>query len=107
MAAKLAVAPKEARLFMVFDGRFKMMHTEGGMRPVLFDLETDPQEFHDLGESPHHAAIRARLYERLAHWAQRPSQRTTVSDAQILGLAWEVPAQGYSARRLGGRRSGT
>jgi arylsulfatase A-like enzyme len=84
MAAKLAVAPKEARLFMVFDGRFKMMHAEGGMRPVLFDLETDPQEFHDLGESPHHAAIRARLYERLAHWAQRPSQRTTVSDAQIL-----------------------
>ncbi|WP_209428104.1 sulfatase-like hydrolase/transferase [Pararhodobacter sp. SW119] len=84
MAAKLGIVPKEARLFMVFDGRFKMMHAEGGMRPMLFDLEDDPQEFHDLGESPDHADILARLSERLALWARRPSQRTTVSDAAIV-----------------------
>jgi len=84
MAGQLGVAPKEARLFMVFDGRFKLIHAEGGFRPLLFDLQTDPDELRDLGESAAHADIRARLYEHLALWARRPSQRTTVSDAAIL-----------------------
>lgn len=84
MAGKLGVAPKEARLFMVFDGRYKLMHAEGGMRQMLFDLATDPEEFDDLGDSPGHAEIRARLSARLALWARRPSQRTTVSDAAIV-----------------------
>jgi arylsulfatase A-like enzyme len=84
MAEKLGVAPKDARLFMVFDGRYKLIHAEGGMRPMLFDLATDPDEFEDLGESLPDAEIRARLSERLALWARRPSQRTTVSDAAIV-----------------------
>lgn len=84
MAGKLAVAPKDARLFMVFDGRYKLMHAEGGMRQMLFDHLNDPGEFEDLGESPDHEEIRVRLTERLALWARRPSQRTTVSDAAII-----------------------
>ncbi|MEZ5824849.1 MAG: hypothetical protein R3C97_08950 [Geminicoccaceae bacterium] len=35
---------------MVFDGRFKLMHAEGGFRPMLFDLEADPNEFVDLAK---------------------------------------------------------
>ncbi|MCC6001630.1 MAG: sulfatase-like hydrolase/transferase [Pararhodobacter sp.] len=84
MAGRLGLAPKQARLFMVFDGRFKLMHAEGGLRPMLFDLQADPQEFDDLGTSPAHEDIRARLYDHLAQWARRPSQRTTVSDAQLV-----------------------
>lgn len=94
MAGRLDLAPKEARLFMVFDGRYKLIHAEGGLPPMLFDTETDPQEFTDLGTSPAHAGIRNMLYSRLADWARRPAQRTTVSDTQLI------------ARRGGSRRKG-
>ncbi|MDV7142058.1 sulfatase-like hydrolase/transferase [Tropicimonas sp. TH_r6] len=79
----LGVSPTDARLFMVFDGRYKLIHAEGGFRPMLYDLETDPEEFHDLGASASHAEIRDRLYEQLAGWGRRMSQRVTRSDAQI------------------------
>ncbi|MFV0473590.1 MAG: sulfatase-like hydrolase/transferase [Pikeienuella sp.] len=84
MAAKLGVAPRDARLFMVADKRWKFMHAEGGFRPMLFDMEQDPQELVDLGADPAHEAVIAMMYERLATWARRMSQRTTISDAAIV-----------------------
>lgn len=84
MAADLGKGPKEALLFMVFDGRWKLMHAEG-FRPMLFDLETDPQELNDLGADPAHADQVARLMARLNRWARRNAQRTTMTDAALLG----------------------
>jgi arylsulfatase A-like enzyme len=76
--------PRDCRLFMVFDGRWKMMHAEGGFRPMLFDLETDPDEFHDLAKTDAHADEISRLYGYLAQWGRRMSQRITKSDADII-----------------------
>ena len=91
--AKLGVSPRDARLFMVFDGRFKMMHAEGGFRPMLFDLKTDPEEFHDLAKGSDHQAEIDRLYGHLATWGRRMSQRVTKSDSDILA------SRGRSMRR--------
>ncbi len=85
-AVKLGVAPRDARLFMIFDGRFKMMHAEGGFRPMLFDLETDPDEFVDLAKGDAHGAEIDRLYGYLAIWGRRMSQRVTKSDADIQAM---------------------
>lgn len=85
--------PRDARLFMVFDGRFKMMHSECGARPMLFDLETDPDEFNDLAKGDTHADTIARMYEHLSKWGRRMSQRVTKSDADIEAM------RGRSARR--------
>jgi arylsulfatase A-like enzyme len=85
-AAKLGVAPKDARLFMVFDGRYKMMHAEGGFRPMLFDLEDDPEEFNDLGSKGTHSDEIARLYQYLHAWGLRMSQRVTKTDQDILNM---------------------
>lgn len=53
---------------MIRSGRWKYVHIDGE-RPILFDLEGDPDETRDLGESPDHADIRATLSERvLAGW---------------------------------------
>lgn len=82
-AATLGLAPMDARLFMVTDGRWKYVHAEG-MRPMLFDLESDPDELVDRGADPGCEAERARLLEALNRWARRQSQRTTISDAQIV-----------------------
>ena len=83
MRDMVGVSNRDARLFMVFDGRWKMMHAEGGFRPMLFDLETDPSEFHDLGADPAYQDQIDRLYGHLHAWALRLSQRVTRSDEMI------------------------
>ena len=82
-AVKLGLEPRDARLFMVFDGRYKLMHAEGGFRPMLFDLQEDPEEFHDLAKGNTHQDEIDRLYGYLAEWGRRMSQRVTKSDEEI------------------------
>ncbi|MEZ5810356.1 MAG: sulfatase-like hydrolase/transferase [Rhizobiaceae bacterium] len=83
LAEKLGVSVREAVMFMIATKRWKLVHCEGGFRPILFDLENDPQELVDLGDSPGHEAVIAELYDMLFTWARRPSQRTTRSAAQL------------------------
>ncbi len=92
-AVKLGVEPRDARLFMIFDGRYKLIHAEGGFRPILFDLEADPDEFHDLVKGPDHTEQLAHLYELLAQWGRRMSQRVTKSEDDIKAM------RGRSMRR--------
>mgnify|MGYP006103974409 FL=1 len=91
-ALKLGLEPRDCRLFMVFDGRFKLMHAEGGFRPMLFDLATDPEEFHDLAKDDAHQSDIERLYGHLADWGRRMSQRVTTSEDDIKAM------RGTSAR---------
>jgi len=85
MGANSGLPPRDCRLFMVFDGRYKMMHAEGGLRPMLFDLQTDPDEFVDLVKhDPEHPVLDV-MYGHLAVWARRMSQRVTMSEDDIIG----------------------
>ncbi len=93
MRTALGVSADDARLFMVYDGRYKLIHAEGGFRPMLFDTLTDPDEFHDLGGQPGHEAVLAELYEKLARWGRRNAQRVTRSDDDIEAM------RGASARK--------
>ncbi|MEM9107520.1 MAG: sulfatase/phosphatase domain-containing protein, partial [Pseudomonadota bacterium] len=90
---KLGVEPRDARLFMVFDGRYKLMHAEGGFRPMLFDLHSDPDEFHDLAKGEAHQEEIDRLYGHLGTWGRRLAQRVTRSEDDIKAM------RGRSARR--------
>ncbi|TWG81852.1 arylsulfatase A-like enzyme [Cupriavidus gilardii J11] len=81
-AVALGVAPLDARLFMVADERWKYVHAPG-FRPMLFDLERDPHELHDLGGNPACQAQCERMYAALARWGLRQSQRTAISDERI------------------------
>jgi arylsulfatase A-like enzyme len=91
-SGKLGIAPRDARLFMAADTRWKYMHAVG-FRPMLFDMQSDPEELRDLGADPAYAAERERLAAALSEWGLRMSQRTTVSEQQILA------ARGKSQRR--------
>ena len=93
MAVQLGLEPRDARLFMVFDGRYKLMHAEGGFRPMLFDLQEDPQEFNDLAKADDHQAEIDRLYGYLGQWGRRMSQRVTKSEDDIKAM------RGRSLRR--------
>lgn len=89
----LGVSDEDARIFMVFDGRYKLVQCEGGFRPILWDLAEDPGELVDLGEDPGHAEVVARLYEHLNAWGRRQSQRVTRSAEDLAGM------RGKSRRR--------
>ena len=93
MSVQLGLEPRDARLFMVFDGRYKMMHAEGGFRPMLFDLAEDPHEFHDLAKGNSHKLEIERLYGYLMQWGLRLSQRVTKSEDDIKAM------RGRSMRR--------
>ena len=62
------------------------MHAEGVFRPMLFDLQTEPEEFHDLAMGGAHDAEIARLCDHLAHWGRRMSQRVTRSDDEVKAM---------------------
>lgn len=79
---RLGLDVKDAKLTMLFDGRWKYIFAET-FRPLLFDLQTDPDELVDLGGRPDHAADCNRLNALLFQWSRRISQRTTMSDADI------------------------
>ena len=85
---------------MVFDGRYKLIHAQGGFTPMLFDLQNDPNELIDLGASKDTnleiASHLDRLYTYLGDWARRPSQRNTLSDKDIEYMRGKGPLKGIT-----------
>ncbi|WP_420332576.1 alkaline phosphatase family protein [Roseibium sp.] len=72
----VGVDQNDARLVMVFDGRWKYIHVEN-MRPMLFDLETDPDELDDLGGNPAYGGQVNRLRDLHFAWTRRHHNRIT------------------------------
>ena len=70
----------KAKLIMCADQRWKFVHSET-FRPMLFDLENDPNELNDLGasEDPEHVQIKELMEARIFEWARQHHNRTTKS----------------------------
>lgn len=77
---------ERCRLFMVFDGRWKLVHASG-FRPMLYDLESDPAEVVDRGIDPACSEIIARLQAELFDWALHPNNHITAPNAKIAAYA--------------------
>ncbi|MCC2097825.1 MAG: phosphonate monoester hydrolase, partial [Hyphomicrobiales bacterium] len=91
-AVALEREPRDARLFMVANEKWKYVSAIG-YRPMLFDLENDPGEIVDLGDDPACAEVRAEMDAALRRWQFRLSQRTTRSEQQVKNM------RGRSLRR--------
>lgn len=86
--AKLGRAPLTCRSYMIANARWKYIHAPG-YPPMLFDLQNDPDEFHDLGRSADHADARQEMHNALAAWALQYRQRTALTEErahQMIGL---------------------
>ncbi|MGX1305284.1 arylsulfatase A-like enzyme [Amorphus suaedae] len=94
MAERLGVGVRDAVIFMVADTRYKLIHCEGGFRPILFDLQADPDELVDLAEDETYADIVAEMYGKLHRWTRRVSQRTTRSEAQLVEMRTSIRRRG-------------
>jgi arylsulfatase A-like enzyme len=78
----LGLRVDQCRLFMVFDGRWKYIHAPG-FRPMLYDLQSDPQELRDLGADPAHEGTLVKMRAALLDWALTDHNRITMPDARI------------------------
>ena len=58
------------------------MHFNGDLPALLFDLENDPTELHNLAEDPAYAATLLRLTRKLLNHRMRHSDRT-LADVKI------------------------
>lgn len=84
-AVALGTPKRNCHLVMICDEKWKFMHAEG-YRPMLFDLEADPDELSDLGATNSHQHIIDMMYDRVMEWALRPAQRTTRSAEQLVKM---------------------
>lgn len=82
----VGVDQNDARLAMIFDGRWKYIHVEH-MRPMLFDLATDPNELTDLGDDPAYADQFERLRDLHFSWSRQHHSRITRTAAVINQMA--------------------
>ncbi len=88
------VAVRDAVMFMVADKKWKLIHFEGGHRPMLFDLENDPDELVDLGDREDLAEVIGGMYDKLFEWTRRQSQRTTRSEEQLVEMRTKTRRRG-------------
>jgi len=66
----------------VRDDRWKYIHYTG-YRPQLFDLQEDPDEVRDFGESAGHAQVREEMRTKLFERLTSRRNRVTVTDAAV------------------------
>ena len=94
MAKALDVPQEDARTVMICDGRWKYIRCEG-FDPVMFDLETDPQELCNIGSSQEaaHVEVHARMEATLLSWATQHHTRITAT-ADVLKRQGNTAASG-------------
>jgi len=92
----LGLTIDQCRWYVIIDQRWKYVAFTGDFRPVLFDLDNDPDELDDLGDSQQveHREVINRMESRLREWFERNSQRTTLSDEQIRDKTGKSVRQG-------------
>lgn len=79
---QLELAPDAARARMLRQGRWKYVQFDG-YDPQLFDLETDPDELHDLGTDAALAGVREEMERNLAAWQRDRKMRITMSNQRV------------------------
>lgn len=71
----LGVGMDESSLCVIQDARWKYVHF-AALPPLLFDLQADPHQLHDLAAEPSHAATVRDCAQRMLSWRMRHADRT-------------------------------
>ncbi|MGB7317806.1 MAG: sulfatase-like hydrolase/transferase, partial [Planktotalea sp.] len=79
---QLGLPVDQCRLVMVFDGRYKGVFSNADVPPVLFDLQSDPNELLDIGRDPKSEAVLEKLRGHLSEWSMRHHAAWTTPTAR-------------------------
>ena len=90
----LNLGPEDCRSYMVRNERWKFVLYEG-FRPQLFDLENDPCELNDLGDTAEYVAVRREMSDRLFEWMRKRKLRTSLSNVDIAKRTGSAKERGY------------
>jgi len=63
----LQLEPDECQLAILRGDRWKYVHF-AALPPLLFDLQTDPQEMHDLSNDPAHQPMMLQMAQKMLSW---------------------------------------
>ncbi len=67
---------RDSNLAILRESRFKLVHFNGGLPPMLFDLQADPDEIHNLAADPAHAGTLLRLTQKLLSHKMRHADQS-------------------------------
>ena len=84
----LDLHPWECRAHMLRTVRWKYILHER-FRPQLFDLDSDPGEFVDLGDDPGYEGVRREFHDRLFTWFRRRRNRTEMPEGSLFEMGPE------------------
>lgn len=85
---QFGIGPRQCNLAVIRGERYKYVHFNGGLPPLLFDLEADPGERRNLAEDPSCLRIRLHLAEKLLDWrARHLDQSLALSELTQDGVA--------------------
>jgi arylsulfatase A-like enzyme len=71
----LGLQSPECSYAVIRDRRWKYVHF-AALPPLLFDLQNDPNEMHDLAGDPAHAGIMLDYAQKMLSWRLRHAERT-------------------------------
>ena len=81
----LDIPHNECNAVMICDKRWKYIHIDN-YRPILYDLENDPNEMNDLGADEGNTAVIQQMQQRLITFLLRRKSRVTIGDQGIDNL---------------------
>lgn len=79
---ELGLSLREANLSILRERKFKLVHFDGGLPPLLFDLENDPKELQNLAADPAHTTTLLRLTQKLLNHRMRHADHS-LTDIKI------------------------
>ncbi|MCF6326302.1 MAG: alkaline phosphatase family protein [Devosiaceae bacterium] len=73
---QLGISLDEANLAILREQKFKLVHFNGGMDPLLYDMEADPFEMNNLAANPEFAPVLLRLTQKLLSHRMKHQDKT-------------------------------
>ncbi|MCO5064787.1 MAG: alkaline phosphatase family protein [Rhizobiaceae bacterium] len=88
--------PRQCNLAVLRTERYKYVHFGGGLPPLLFDLNDDPDELVDRARDPALASLRLDFAEQLLSWrAEHLDQSLALSELTETGVAGSFAAPSW------------
>jgi arylsulfatase len=79
---------------MIRDARHKLIYFPAGNQRLLFDLQDDPQECHDLAHDAAHSDTLDRLTAAMVESFQLDEERAWLKDGQLIGAEFTASPSG-------------